>query len=85
MRCYHKALIYLSCALFLVFVAFANQLTPWIFLRLAIVAAACIPLMRTTQAICHQLDHTQLGRFIAPTCLETALVSLATAVALVVG
>ena len=87
MRMYHRALVYVSMALFLLVVLLtgANLPLPLSMVRAVLVLVCFIPLARATSGVCHQLDHTKLDRFMAPTSMGTVLVSLGATVALLLG
>lgn len=83
MRRYHKALIWGSFLLFVLAIVFTSAPAGLQALRLIILCAAFTPLMRATAAVCRQLDHTKLDRFMAPTSMGTVLVALGVTVCLV--
>lgn len=76
MRTYHLALIYASMALFVAALFALEGASLATFIGAAAVVAAFTPLLRATQGVCHQLDHTKLDRFMAPTSLGTVLVAI---------
>lgn len=83
MRAYHRALVYTSLLLFCVFIVLSRGIWVVTLAGLAIVASTSIPLVRATQGVCAQLDHTKLDRFMAPTSMGTVLLALGVTIALV--
>ena len=84
MRSYHRALVYTSLLLFCVFIVLPRGLWVVTLADLAIVASTSVPLVRATQGVCAQLDHTKLDRFMAPTSMGTVLLALGVTAALLV-
>lgn len=82
MRLYHRVLISCSLGLFVLAVICTGGLLP---LRLAILCLAFFPLLHATNGVCHQLDHTKLDRFMAPTSMGTVLVALGVTVCLLLA
>ena len=83
MRAYHRALVYTSLLLFCVFIVLSRGIWIVTLADLAIVASTSIPLVRATQGVSAQLDHTKLDRFMAPTSMGTVLLALGVMIALV--
>ena len=76
MRFYHVFLVYASLALFLVAVFLTCGVKLASFVAAAAVWTAFTPLMRSLGGVVHQIDHTKLDRFMAPTSLGTVLVAI---------
>ena len=83
MRAYHRALVYTSLLLFCAFIVLTRGIWIVTLADLAIVASTSIPLVRATQGVSVQLDHTKLDRFMAPTSMGTVLLALGVMIALV--
>lgn len=76
MRGYHVSIVYLAIALFVTSLFFAHGFALGALVGDVAVLAASLPLLRATQGVSQELDHTKLDRFMAPTSLGTVLVAL---------
>lgn len=76
MRIYHAALIYAALILFCAGLFLARGASFATCLGAAAVCLAAMPLFQALSGVTHELDHTKLDRFMAPTSMGTVLVAI---------
>lgn len=77
MRKYHALLICAALVLFAAALVMLGKGALPTLLGIAITLSSAIPLLKATQGVCSEPDHTKLDRFMAPTSMGTVLLSLA--------
>lgn len=76
MRIYHAVLIYAALILFCAGLFLARGASLATCLGAAAVCLAAMPLFQALSGVAHELDHTKLDRFMAPTSMGTVLVAI---------